>query len=243
MCKACQTARPSRRSALSLAGLGLAAAMTATDTGAARAQPATETPGGALTPDQALERLMAGNRRYVADPQVCSVDLARQRGQVASGQAPWASVVSCADSRVPPELVFGGLGLGELFVVRNAGNTVDTVALGTLEFGAAVLRSPLVLVLGHSHCGAVAAACDVVARNATFPGSIGTMIETILPAAISASREGGDVVEAAIRENVRRTVERLKATGPILSDLAARGQIRIVGGIYGLSSGQVELLA
>ncbi|WP_439573273.1 carbonic anhydrase [Phreatobacter sp.] len=248
MCDICQTSRPSRRSALSLslaalplaaaslAGLGIAAP--------ARAQPAAgPAPAAPLTPDQALERLMAGNRRFVAEPQVCSAELIRQRGQVATGQAPWASVVSCADSRVPPELVFGGLGLGELFVVRNAGNTVDTAALGTLEFGAAVLRSPVILVLGHTRCGAVAAACDVVARNATFPGAIGTMIEAILPAAISASRQGGDVVEAAIRENVRRTVERLKATGPILSDLAAKGQIRIVGGVYDLASGRVDLLA
>lgn len=241
MCDTCLTARPSRRSALSLAGLGLAAAATAAGSGTAGAQPAA-TPAAAPTPDQALERLMAGNRRYVAEPQVCSGELARQRGQVASGQAPWASVVSCADSRVPPELIFGGLGLGELFVVRNAGNTVDTAALGTLEFGAAVLGSPLILVLGHTRCGAVAAACDVVAKSATFPGSIGTMIETILPAAISASRQGGDVVEAAIRENVRRTVERLGSTGPILSDLVAKGRIRIVGGIYELATGRVQLL-
>lgn len=240
----CDNCLQSRRSALSLTGLGLAAAATMLASGSGQAQPTAALPtGGPLSPDQALERLMAGNRRYVAEPQVCSSELARQRGQVAAGQAPWASVVSCADSRVPPELIFGGLGLGELFVVRNAGNTVDTAALGTLEFGAAVLRSPLILVLGHSRCGAVAAACDVVARNATFPGSIGTMIETILPAAISASRHGGDVVETAIRENVKRTVERLKTTGPILSDLAGKGRIRIVGGVYDLASGQVSLLA
>lgn len=240
----CDTCRPSRRSALSLASLGLAAAASMLASGGGQAQPAAAAPtSGPLSPDQALERLMAGNRRYVAEPQVCSAELARQRGQVAAGQAPWASVVSCADSRVPPELIFGGLGLGELFVVRNAGNTVDTAALGTLEFGAAVLRSPLILVLGHTRCGAVAAACDVVARNATFPGSIGTMIETILPAAISASRQGGEVVETAIRENVRRTVERLKTTGPILSDLSGKGQIRIVGGVYDIASGQVSLIA
>lgn len=240
----CDNCLPSRRSALSLTGLGLAAAATMLSSGNGQAQPAAAPPtGGPLSSDQALERLMEGNRRYVTEPQVCSSELARQRSRVAGGQAPWASVVSCADSRVPPELVFGGLGLGELFVVRNAGNTVDTAALGTLEFGAAVLRSPLILVLGHSRCGAVAAACDVVARNATFPGSIGTMIETILPAAISASRQGGDVVETAIRENVKRTVERLKTTGPILSDLAGKGQIRIVGGVYDLASGQVSLVA
>jgi carbonic anhydrase len=104
---------------------------------------------------------------------------------VAEAQSPWASIVRCADSRVLPELVFGGLGLGELFVARNAGNLADTATIGTIECGAAVLGSPLIVVMGHSHCGAVHAACDVVTQNATFPGSIRPMIDPIIPAAIA----------------------------------------------------------
>ena len=105
------------------------------------------------------------------------MELAKRRGELAGHQAPWATIVGCSDSRVPPELLFGGLGLGELFVARNAGNLADTATVGTLEYGAAVLGSPLIVVLGHSSCGAVKAACEVVTSNATFPGSIGPMID------------------------------------------------------------------
>src|SRR5271170_153576 len=136
----------------------------------------------ALAPDEALAQLKAGNERFVSHPELCSVDLAQSRSAVAGHQAPWATIVSCADSRVPPELIFGGHGVGELFVARKAGNLVDTATLSTVEFGAAVLGSPLILVLAHSACGAVKAACDVVTKNATFPGAIGSMIEPIVPA-------------------------------------------------------------
>ena len=160
-----------------------------------------------------------------------------------TAQAPWATLVSCADSRVPPELIFGGLTLGELFVVRNAGNTVDTTAMGTLEYGAAVLKSPLILVLGHSSCGAVAAACDVVAKNATFPGAIGPMIEPIVPAAIAARGRDGDFIDNAVRENVRRMVARLKSAGPIIAEAVKAGTVKIVGGRYDLATGAVDIFA
>lgn len=238
MCETCNTLRPSRRHALTLAAAGALAGFAGLRPAAASDGPAT-----ALTPDQALEQLKAGNRRFVANPQACVSDMAKRRHDVAAGQAPWATLVSCADSRVPPELVFGGLSLGELFVIRNAGNTVDTVAMGTLEYGAAVLKSPLVVVLGHERCGAVMAACDVVAKNATFPGSIGPMIEPILPAAIAARGRDGDFVDNAVRENVRRTVARLQAAGPIVADMAKAGKLKIVGARYDLDSGEVEFFA
>ncbi len=169
--------------------------------------------------------------------------MARRRTDTAGGQAPWATLVSCADSRVPPELIFGGLTLGELFVVRNAGNTVDTAAMGTLEYGAAVLKSPVIMVLGHSSCGAVAAACDVVAKNATFPGAIGPMIEPIVPAAITARGTDGDFIDNAVRENVRRTVAKLKAAGPIISEAVKAGTVKIVGARYDLATGAVDVFA
>jgi carbonic anhydrase len=183
MCDYCAPNSLTRRGALALAGLGAAFAATMTTT---RSTLAADGPGTSLTPDQALAQLQAGNRRYVASPEACVINMTKRREEVAGGQAPWATVVSCADSRVPPELIFGGLSLGELFVVRNAGNTVDTAALGTLEYGAAVLKSPLIVVMGHQSCGAVQAACDVVTKNATYPGAIGPMIEPIVPAAIAA---------------------------------------------------------
>jgi carbonic anhydrase len=128
--------------------------------------------------------------------------------EIARGQAPFAVLVSCSDSRVPPELLFD-TGLGELFIIRNAGNTVDTAALGSIQYGVLVLGAPLVVVLGHERCGAVDAALQVVDKNATFPGSIGPMIEPIIPAVLKAKSggaKGDELLDAAVRENVRRVV-------------------------------------
>ena len=177
MCAPCKDDAIDRRSLLAW---GIAATAAGMSAGIAPAK-AANWPHTSLSADQALGALEDGNARFVSEPQACTVGLADARARVAKGQAPWATIVSCADSRVPPELVFGGLGLGELFVARNAGNLVDSATMGTLEYGAAVLGSPLIVVMGHSHCGAVSAACDVVTKNATFPGSIGPMIHPIVP--------------------------------------------------------------
>lgn len=235
MCTTCDETMATRRTLFGLmGGLGLAAlSVPAFAAGG---------PHSSLTADQAIEALKAGNNRYIANPQACVANLAARRTEVAKGQAPWATIVSCADSRVPPELLFGGLNVGELFVIRNAGNTVDTVAMGTLEYGAAVLGSPLIVVMGHSKCGAVAAACDVVTKNATFPGMIGPMIEPIIPAALLARDQPGDMVDNAVRENVKRTVAELKAAGPIVGKMAEEGKIRIVGARYDLETGKVDFI-
>ena len=126
---------------------GLAAVAMAGRLGPARAAEGEAT---TLSPDAALAALKAGNQRFVSHPEFCSNDLAARRTAVSTHQAPWATIISCADSRVPPELIFGGLGVGELFVARNAGNLVDTATLGTVEYGAAVLGSPLIVVLAHT---------------------------------------------------------------------------------------------
>jgi carbonic anhydrase len=247
MCETCTSLQPTRRGALTLGGLTLGGlgALAALGGGPFLSSPAkaADGPHTSLTPDQALEQLKAGNRRFVANPQACVADMAKRRQELLAGQAPWATLVSCADSRVPPELVFGGLSMGELFVIRNAGNTVDTVAMGTLEYGAAVLGSPLIVVMGHEKCGAVSAACDVVTKNATYPGAIGPMIEPIIPAAIQARGRDGDFVDNAVRENVRRTVARLQNAGPLIADLVKAGKVKIVGARYGLGTGEVEFLA
>jgi carbonic anhydrase len=196
----------------------------------------------ALTPDEALAALKSGNERYVSNPELCAIALEDQRTAVAEHQAPWATIISCADSRVPPELIFGGHGLGELFVARNAGNLVDVATLGTVEYGAAVLGSPLIVVLAHTNCGAVKAACDVVTQNATFPGSIGPMIQPIIPAALAVRDAAGDFADNTAKESAKRTAARLTASSTILAEAAGAGKVKINAAIYDLSTGIVTYL-
>ena len=196
----------------------------------------------ALSPDDALAALKSGNERYVSHPELCSADLAESRGAVEGHQAPWATIIGCADSRVPPELIFGGHGVGELFVARNAGNLVDTATLGTVEYGAAVLGSPLIIVLAHTACGAVKAACDVVTNNATYPGAIGPMIEPIVPAALAVRNDPGDFVNNAAKASAKRTAERLTAASTLIAGLAGAGKVKIAAAIYDLETGVVTYL-
>ncbi len=237
MCEICKDGEVDRRHALKFAAAGILALGLG-----AQSQPASsaEAQPTALTPDEALAALKQGNARYVSNPQLCTLELAKRRGSVAQHQAPWATVISCADSRVPPELVFGGHGVGELFIARNAGNLVDTATLGTVEYGAAVLGSPLLVVLAHTSCGAVKAACDVVTKNATYPGAIGPMIEPILPAAIAVRGEAGDFVNNAAAESARRTTGRLITASPLLAGLVEQGKLKITAAIYDLESGEVR---
>lgn len=239
MCKDCSTSVEDRRGFLKLGFAGLVALGVG---GLSRTARAASGPATALTPDEAIAALKSGNQRYLNDPEVCTMELAQRRQEVAPHQAPWATIISCADSRVPPELIFGGLGLGELFVARNAGNLVDTATLGTVEYGAAVLGSPLIVVLAHTSCGAVAAACDVVTKNATYPGAIGHMIEPILPAAIATRSAPGDFVTNAAKESARRTAGRIGAASSLISGLASAGKLRVVSAIYDLEAGTVAYL-
>jgi len=234
---ACVAGGLDRRRFLSLGAAGMLSLGFGAQRVLAAAGPATS-----LTPDAALAALKTGNERYLNDPQVCQAELDARRQEVAPHQAPWASVISCADSRVPPELIFGGLGLGELFVARNAGNLADTATLGTVEYGAAVLGSPLIVVLAHTRCGAVAAACDVVTKNATYPGAIGPMIEPIVPAAIAVKDAAGDFVTNAAKESAIRTAGRIKAASSLISGFVDGGKLKIVAAIYDLDSGAVAYI-
>lgn len=236
----------SRRSALAAAGALAVAPAIATAQGRPAAMDGAYVPAptrdgkSALTADQALELLKQGNRDFLANrPYMADVGTKR-RLELAKGQAPFAAYVSCSDSRVPPEVLFGR-GLGELFIVRNAGNTVDTAAMGSIEFAVGVLGVPLVVVMGHEACGAVKAAIDVVDKNASFPGSIGRMIEPILPAVLAARGRPGDLVEQATRANVSRVVSRLRtAAEPILLDPQRAGRVKVVGAYYALDTGRVD---
>ena len=222
-----------RRALLRLAGLGLASAGLGLAGTAAHAAGK----GTSLTADQALAALKNGNARFVSNPQACVMDLAKQRAEVAGGQAPWAIIVGCSDSRVPPELLFGGLGLGQLFVARNAGNMVDTATMGTIEYGAEHLGAPLVVVLGHESCGAVAAACDVLIKNAKLDGSMGPMVQPIVEVAKTLAKSGTCDVDAVIRESAMRTAKKV-AGSPVL----AHKKTKVVAARYDLDNGKVEFL-
>jgi len=199
-------------------------------------------PPTSLTPDEALARLKKGNADFLSDevgPRPTDHD---RRLELALSQSPFAVLVGCSDSRVSPSHLFDAE-LGELFIVRNAGNSVGEVGLGSIQFGVLELGTPLVVVLGHQRCGAVQAAVRMVEEDADFPGSIGRMVEPIVPSVLHARKltgaAGDDLVEASVRENVRRTVEGLRASAP-LAALQAAGRLRIVGAEYSLDLGEVD---
>ena len=239
MCVNCGSGGIGRRDLMKFGAAAAVALATASAPPAARAAEGAPT---SLSPQEALAQLKAGNERYVSHPELCVVDLAQSRSAVAGHQAPWATIVACADSRVPPELVFGGHGVGELFVARDAGNLVGVETLGTIEYGAAILGSPLVVILAHTACGAVKAACDVVTRNATYPGVIGPLIEPIVPAALAVRNDPGDFVDNTAKESARRTAANLPTVSKIVSELVEAGKVKIVAAIYDLETGVVAYL-
>jgi carbonic anhydrase len=245
MCRTCEIRAVTRRGFLAgaMAGVGLGLAAGGVAFGIGPAVAAAGGPKTSMTADEALASLKTGNARYVASPELCTADLQARRTKLAESQAPFATIVSCSDSRVPPELLFGGLGLGELFVARNAGNMVDTATMGTIEYGAAVLGAPLILVLGHERCGAVIAACDIVAKKATFPGSIGPMVKAIVPAALAVRNQPGDFVDNTVRESAKRTALQIATKSPIIAPLVKKGSVKVVAGRYDLDDGKVEVFA
>ena len=202
-----------------------------------------ERPKPPMSPDEAIALLKEGNRRFVSgEPGRPALSNAARRASLAQAQRPFCVLVGCSDSRVSPELLFG-VGLGELFIVRNAGNVVDLAAMGSIEYGVSVLGAPLVLVLGHERCGAVQAAVSVVENDATFPGSIGQMIEPIIPAVLRARRDGmDDLLDRSVRANVARVVERLRHTEQMLMKPQTDGTLKIIGARYDLDDGNVEFM-
>lgn len=231
-----------RRNFCRIAALTVAGTAIGTTLGSARA----EAQSKGLTPDQALARLKNGNADFLAGKSRLATGDGKRRLELARNQSPFAVLVGCSDSRVPPEVLFGA-GLGELFIVRNAGNTVDTVAMGSVEYGTLVLGAPLIVVLGHERCGAVKAAVEVVEHNSTFPGKIGDMIEPIIPAVLKArTGHAGSkdaLLDAAVRENVRRIVRRLQEGEPSFTKPLRDGTLKIVGAHYDLDDGKVVFLA
>jgi len=203
--------------------------------------PGSAPPQNAIAPADALKRLMDGNARYAANTPN-ERDFSSGRAARTQGQYPIASILSCADSRVAPELLFDQ-GPGDVFVMRVAGNIVSPDLLASLEYGAQFLGSPLIIVLGHSSCGAVDAAIKVLKTKAVLPGHLPELIAAIKPAVVVADKtQSGTLLDNAIAENVRRQVARLKSSPPIIQKLYASKKIDIVGGVYDLATGKVAIL-
>lgn len=204
---------------------------------------AQDAPPNAIAPDAALERLMAGNARYAAN-QPEQKDFSAGRAARAAAQYPIAAIVSCADSRIAPELAFDQ-GPGEIFVVRVAGNFVNQDGLASLEYGLAVLGIPLIMVLGHSGCGAIDATIKVIKDNITLPGHLPELVAALKPgveAAIAKKPAPADLLALATAENVHHNVGYLKTATPIVSESVASGKAKVVGAVYDIATGKVSLL-
>lgn len=243
MCEYCQTQLPvwSRRSIM--AGAASLLAASALPFAPARAdQPVSSEPASnAIPPSEALDRLMQGNARYSAGESICK-DYSVGRAERVAVQYPIVAVLSCSDSRVAPELAFDQ-GPGEVFVVRVAGNFVNPDGLASFEYAVQFLGAPLLMVLGHTNCGAVAAAVKVVKERAVLPGHLPELVESIEPAVIAAhGKHPRDLVAAAIEENVRINVKRLIDDTPLLADALAAKKIAIAGGVYDIATGKVNLI-
>lgn len=233
---------------LGAASLGAVAVGGCSRTGGSREEPAAhgehtineETAG--LSPSQALARLKDGNARFVAMTEIEPNQSSTRLMAISNGQQPFVCVLGCVDSRVPPELIFDR-GLGDVFDARIAGAVADDAAIGSLEFGVEEFGVPLLVVLGHSRCGAVTAAVKAVQSGQTRqPGRIGAVVDLIIPAIETVATRGAsadDLVDTAAREVVRRGVGAL-TNSPVLKDRVASGNLDIVGAFYDLDTGRVE---
>ena len=198
----------------------------------------------AISPAKALELLKEGNQRFTAKQQV-ERDLNLQVEQTSTGQFPFATVLSCIDSRVPAELVFDQ-GIGDIFSVRIAGNFINTDILGSMEFASKLAGTKLILVLGHTACGAVKGACDhaELGNLTAMLGNIAPAVEAISEPADAADRTSAniDFVNAVGTKNVELTIERIRQESPVLAEMEQAGDIQIVGGMYDIATGKVNFL-
>jgi carbonic anhydrase len=190
-----------------------------------------------VQPKEALARLLAGNQRFVLGQQEHPNQTAARRAENANSQNPFAIIVSCSDSRVGPEVVFDA-GIGDLFVVRTAGEVVTDVEMASIEYAAEHLGTTLIVVLGHERCGAVAAAI----AGGEAPGHLGALITAIKPAVEETKDQPGDHAELAMRAQVKHTVAQLTADSPLLSEPIKAGKLEVVGARYDLDTGKVEIL-
>jgi carbonic anhydrase len=233
-----------RRNFLKIAGIGsLGVGVTAASGALFKQEPAiADNPPSAVkpkpvTPDAALKNLIEGNNRFVVNKRLYPRQSKSRLEETSLGQYPFAAILGCADSRVPAEIVFDQ-GLGDLFVVRVAGNVVSPETIGSLEFSTAVLGAQLIVVLGHAKCGAVSAAV----KGTPLPGRIGSFVEEIKPAVEIARNKPGNLEDNAIIANVQYQAQRLAESSTILKGLIKEGKLKIVGGRYDLATGKVTIV-
>jgi carbonic anhydrase len=237
---------PTRREFVGLSGLIVSGLIVAADGAAGRsagAEPARK-PSAAPGPDEVLRKLLNGNKRFVKGETTAPRRKPEDFAKLAKGQTPLAVVVGCADSRVPPEILFDQ-GVGDLFVVRVAGNVVSgagATVKGSIEYAVAELNVSLVMVLGHTQCGAIKAAMKHLSNKDTLPGAIKDLVSTIKPAVVKAKGQKGDELDNAIKANVGIGVERLKTLEPILANPVKKGRLKVVGGVYDLRTGRVTVI-
>ncbi len=247
MCEACRESpfdrfRPSRRNVLLVA----ASLLSVKAAGAKEIKKETKKetkappkPQNVLSPDASLERLLKGNSRYV-DGVALRHDFKHEREALVGGQNPYAAILSCADSRIAPEYAFDS-GRGDLFVCRVAGNFATDEMIASMEYAVAVLGVPLILVLGHDKCGAVDAAIKSLKDDKALPGHMPSLVTGIAPAVKAVSQQASDTLGKAIRQNVIDNVGKLSSATPILSAAVEQKKLRVVGGVYGLKDGRVEM--
>ncbi|MEV4755162.1 carbonic anhydrase [Micromonospora sp. NPDC049559] len=197
--------------------------------------------GPPRTPEQALAELQAGNRRFVTGTRIHPNQDAEHRAALAAAQAPFAVVFGCSDSRLAAEIIFDR-GLGDLFVVRTAGHTMGAEVLGSIEYAVTVLNTPLVVVLGHSSCGAVQAAREAVAHPAEPVGHLGWIVSAIVPSVELAAARQADDVDQIVDLHIQRTVQQLPQRSAVLATAVRAGSCAVVGMSYQLEAGQVRIL-
>lgn len=199
-------------------------------------------PQNAITADAALSRLQEGNARYVANA-LDVKNFSVGRSSRVKAQYPIAALLSCADSRVAPELIFDQ-GPGDLFVVRVAGNYLSGSGLASLEYAVAVLNVPLIMVLGHTECGAVKSTINALQGHGSLPGHIWDIVDAVRPGVEKAVNEGGaDLANRAVATNVQYNVSRISSAQPIIAESVQSGRVRVVGAIYELATGKVQATA
>ncbi|MFG2836051.1 carbonic anhydrase [Streptomyces zaomyceticus] len=194
------------------------------------------------TPRDAFDLLMSGNQRFVSGASEHPNQDAARRTETAPSQKPFAVLFGCSDSRLAAEIIFDR-GLGDLFVVRTAGHVAGTEVLGSLEFGVAVLNAPLVVVLGHDSCGAVAAACSALENGKTPGGFVRDVVERVTPSVLAARAAGREKPEEILAEHIEHTVDLLLERSRILADAVAAGRLGVVGLSYRLADGSAQLVA
>ncbi|MBN3877397.1 MULTISPECIES: carbonic anhydrase [unclassified Nostoc] len=190
-----------------------------------------------ISPNEAIRRLLDGNQRFINQKRQYPDQSLEHLRLVAKAQYPFAAILGCADSRVPAEIVFDQ-GLGDLFVVRVAGNVVSDTVIGSLEYSTAVLGSQLIMVLGHRRCGAVAEAI----KNEPLPGRIGLIIEGIKPSVERVKFRTGDNMQDAVIANIQYQTEKLQESSTILAKLLGEGKLKIVGACYDIDTGKVNII-